>query len=74
MGDRSRSHSPRPTGAPLTMTEAMIGLGLMCKPPRPGVTKTRLAAAIGPEAAATLSQAFLEDCARGARRDDTMPA
>ncbi|MFY8144777.1 MAG: hypothetical protein ACOVMT_13060 [Caulobacter sp.] len=56
------------------MTEAMIGLGLMCKPPRPGVTKTRLAAAIGPEAAATLSQAFLEDCARGARRDDTMPA
>ena len=48
------------------MTEAMIGLGLMCKPPRPGVTKTRLAAAIGPEAAATLSQAFLEDCARAA--------
>lgn len=38
----------------------------MCKPPRPGATKTRLAAAIGPQAAAALSQAFLEDCARAA--------
>jgi rSAM/selenodomain-associated transferase 1 len=40
-----------------------IGLGLMCKPPRPGSSKTRLAASIGPEAAALLSRAFLEDCA-----------
>jgi rSAM/selenodomain-associated transferase 1 len=48
------------------MTDATIGLGLMCKPPRPGVSKTRLAAAIGPEAAAALSRAFLEDCARAA--------
>lgn len=44
-----------------------IGLGLMCKPPRPGTSKTRLAGSIGPEAAARLSQAFLEDCAHSAR-------
>jgi len=44
-----------------------IGLGLMCKPPRPGTSKTRLARSIGPAAAARLSQAFLEDCARSAR-------
>jgi rSAM/selenodomain-associated transferase 1 len=48
------------------MGEAPIGFGLMCKPPRPGVTKTRLAAAIGPEAAAVLSRAFLEDSGRAA--------
>ncbi len=47
-------------------SDRRIGLGLMCKPPRPGATKTRLAAAIGPQAAATLSRAFLEDCARAA--------
>jgi rSAM/selenodomain-associated transferase 1 len=35
----------------------------MCKPPRPGVSKTRLAASIGPQAAADLSTAFLRDCA-----------
>jgi rSAM/selenodomain-associated transferase 1 len=46
------------------MREAPIGFGLMCKPPRPGMTKTRLAAAIGPEAAAVLSRAFLEDSGR----------
>jgi rSAM/selenodomain-associated transferase 1 len=45
------------------MTEARIGLGLMCKPPRPGATKTRLAAGIGSFAAARLSGAFLQDCA-----------
>jgi len=49
------------------MTLAPIGLGLMCKPPRPGISKTRLAASIGPEAAARLSRAFLEDSARAAR-------
>lgn len=49
------------------MGEARIGLGLMCKPPRPGATKTRLARSIGDEAAARLSRAFLEDCARAAR-------
>ncbi len=43
-----------------------IGLGLMCKPPRPGATKTRLAASIGAETAARLSRAFLEDCASAA--------
>lgn len=45
------------------MTRSTIGLGLMCKPPRAGVTKTRLAAAIGHAAAARLSCAFLQDCA-----------
>jgi rSAM/selenodomain-associated transferase 1 len=46
------------------MTLALIGLGLMCKPPRPGVSKTRLAAGVGAEAAARLSRAFLQDAAR----------
>lgn len=43
-----------------------IGFGLMCKPPRPGAAKTRLAAAIGPHKAARLARAFLEDCAAAA--------
>ncbi|MDX2265167.1 MAG: TIGR04282 family arsenosugar biosynthesis glycosyltransferase [Hyphomicrobiales bacterium] len=38
-------------------------IGLMCKPPRAGVSKTRLAASIGAEAAARLSGAFLADVA-----------
>jgi rSAM/selenodomain-associated transferase 1 len=45
------------------MTRQAIGFGLMCKPPRAGVTKTRLAASIGHETAARLSRAFLQDCA-----------
>ena len=48
------------------MNEPRIGLGLMCKPPRPGATKTRLAASVGADAAARLSRAFLMDCARAA--------
>jgi rSAM/selenodomain-associated transferase 1 len=48
------------------MCEAPIGFGLMCKPPRPGAAKTRLAAAVGPEPAARLARAFLEDCAAAA--------
>lgn len=43
-----------------------LGLGLMCKPPRPGETKTRLAASIGADLAARLSRAFLQDCAHAA--------
>ncbi|MCJ2089802.1 TIGR04282 family arsenosugar biosynthesis glycosyltransferase [Methylobacterium sp. E-005] len=35
----------------------------MCKAPRPGLTKTRLAARLGPEKAARLSACFLEDVA-----------
>ena len=59
------AHSgPSESGSP--SSDRRIGLGLMCKPPRPGATKTRLAASIGPEAAAALSQAFLKDCARAA--------
>lgn len=40
---------------------ARIVVGLMCKAPRPGVSKTRLAAVVGAEAAAALSAAFLVD-------------
>jgi glycosyltransferase A (GT-A) superfamily protein (DUF2064 family) len=50
------------------MATASLGFGLMCKPPRPGATKTRLARAVGARVAAQLSQAFLEDCARSARQ------
>lgn len=35
----------------------------MCKPPRPGQSKTRLAARIGPERASVLARAFLADSA-----------
>lgn len=38
-----------------------IAVGIMCKPPRPGLSKTRLTPAVGPEAAARLSAAFLAD-------------
>jgi uncharacterized protein len=38
-------------------------IGIMCKAPRPGQTKTRLAAMIGAQAAATLSACFLRDIA-----------
>jgi rSAM/selenodomain-associated transferase 1 len=39
------------------------GFGLMCKPPLPGLSKTRLAAAIGDDEAARLAAAFLADSA-----------
>jgi rSAM/selenodomain-associated transferase 1 len=35
----------------------------MCKAPRPGATKTRLASSVGPERAAALSASFLRDVA-----------
>lgn len=38
-------------------------IGVMCKAPRPGQTKTRLAKAVGPERAAALSACFLRDVA-----------
>lgn len=38
-----------------------IGYGLMCKAPRPGVSKTRLAVSVGTDVAARLSRALLED-------------
>jgi rSAM/selenodomain-associated transferase 1 len=38
----------------------------MCKPPRPGATKTRLARSVGADGAAQLSRAFLVDCASAA--------
>lgn len=40
-----------------------IALGIMCKAPHPGRTKTRLAAVVGPEQAAFLSACFLRDVA-----------
>lgn len=39
-------------------------VGIICKAPIPGQTKTRLAAIIGPEAAAQLSACFLQDIAQ----------
>ena len=38
-------------------------IGIICKAPRPGASKTRLAAAIGAEAACELSACFLRDVA-----------
>jgi rSAM/selenodomain-associated transferase 1 len=38
-------------------------IGIMCKAPRPGRTKTRLAASVGAEGAAKLSACFLRDLA-----------
>jgi hypothetical protein len=49
--------------APEKPSDDAIAIGLMCKPPRPGVTKTRLAATIGAELAAALSECFLRDVA-----------
>lgn len=42
---------------------ATTAIGIMCKAPQPGRTKTRLAANIGPTAAAELSACFLRDLA-----------
>ena len=47
----------------MTRATPTVGVGLMCKPPRPGASKTRLAATIGADAATRLSRAFLQDCA-----------
>jgi uncharacterized protein len=38
-------------------------LGIMCKAPRPGATKTRLALVLGPERAAALAACFMRDVA-----------
>ena len=54
-----------------------LGIGLMCKPPIPGVSKTRLSAVLGTERAAHLAAAFLADSAALARqlatREDAVP-
>jgi rSAM/selenodomain-associated transferase 1 len=42
---------------------ATAAIGIMCKAPKPGATKSRLAATVGPEAAARLSGCFLQDVA-----------
>jgi len=43
--------------------DGSAAIGIMCKAPLPGRTKTRLAAAIGAESAAALSACFLRDVA-----------
>jgi rSAM/selenodomain-associated transferase 1 len=45
------------------MNALTAAIGVMCKAPQPGRTKTRLAAAIGPAAAADLSACFVRDVA-----------
>jgi hypothetical protein len=50
--------------SPETAHDDAIAIGLMCKPPRPGITKTRLAATIGADFAAELSECFLRDVAQ----------
>lgn len=42
---------------------ATAAVGIMCKAPQPGRTKTRLAAAVGASVAAELSECFLRDVA-----------
>jgi glycosyltransferase A (GT-A) superfamily protein (DUF2064 family) len=42
-------------------------LGIMCKAPRPGTTKTRLAAVVGSEQAALMAACFLR-CAEHVRQ------
>lgn len=42
---------------------ARPAIGVMAKDPRPGLAKTRLIPALGPEGAAMLARAFLEDSA-----------
>ena len=44
-----------------------VAIGLMCKAPRPGFSKTRLAAVVGEARAAQLARAFLLDSAGLAR-------
>ena len=41
----------------------VAAIGIMCKAPQPGQTKTRLAKAIGAVAASELSACFLRDVA-----------
>lgn len=46
------------------MTTVSAAIGIICKVPVPGRSKTRLAATIGADAAAQLSACFLQDVAR----------
>ena len=50
---------------------ASAAIGIMCKAPRPGSTKTRLAAMIGTGEAAKLSACFLRDVAAAIERVPT---
>lgn len=47
----------------LAVKSASAAIGIMCKAPHPGRTKTRLAATVGPSLAAELSACFLRDVA-----------
>ncbi len=55
--------APTP-GSARRAADPPIAIGLMCKPPRAGTSKTRLARGIGEAAAAALAAAFLQDTAR----------
>lgn len=46
----------------------VVALGIMCKAPRPGVSKTRLAASLGNETAAGLAARFIADVAATVER------
>jgi hypothetical protein len=48
-----------------------VAIGLLCKAPRPGVSKTRLMPVVGAERSAALSRAFLIDTAAAVRRAAT---
>ncbi len=51
------------------MTEpSTAAICVFCKPPVPGISKTRLAADIGPERAVALAKAFVEDTWRAVAR------
>src|SRR4029078_3654787 len=60
-GGMGRDCGAPPAVAARTMTVAAIGI--MCKAPRPGAAKTRLAKVIGAGAASELSACFLRDVA-----------
>src|SRR4029078_13731160 len=60
-GGMGRDCGAPPAVAARTMTVAAIGI--MCKAPRPGAAKTRLAKVIGAVAASELSACFLRDVA-----------
>lgn len=54
---------PEPSGRPEPIDRSRGALCLFAKPPEPGRVKTRLAATLGPDAAAALAAAFLRDTA-----------
>jgi uncharacterized protein len=58
-----RRRSRRLLGSLLPMSATTTAIGVICKAPRAGASKTRLIPALGAERAAALSRAFLTDLA-----------